>query len=218
MKVTFRDLINTVTPLIAKSIPSLKILKKYLQRYFKELQPQLEIAGSFDDVINIMEKKCTIIDIYSFEVIVEHYNIKTAKPHISDYKSTIDKFCEEVKLSVCVNENFTTGPSSLLKYETIEFVLEWEPDECSLDQIRNLLVTVFNDIAQRVQVRMIKTSNSITITCYAPRHIMDVLMMEAEKNLYLLIGSGLMKLTIGYHTVWDITTKDKVRYKSCISL
>ena len=213
MKVTFKDLINIVTPLIAKSISSLRLLKKYLQRYFKELEPQLEIAGSFDDVMDIVEKKCTIVDIYSFEVIVEYYNIKTAKPHISAYKSTIDKFCKEVKLSVCVNENFITGPSFLLKCETIEFVLEWELDECSLDQIRNLLVTLFNDIAQRVQVRMIKKSNSITITCYAPQHIMDVLMMEAEKSLDILRGIGLMKLTIAYHTVWDITTKDKVRDK-----
>ena len=159
MKVTFRDLIDTVTPLIAKSIPSLRLLKAYLRRYFRELEPQLDIAGSFDNVMDIVEKKCTIIDIYSFEVIVEYYDIKTAKPHISAYKSTVDKFCEEVKLSVCVNENFTMGPSSLLKCETIEFVLEWDPDECSLDQIRNLLVTVFNNVAKRVQVRVIKESN-----------------------------------------------------------
>ena len=109
---TFRDLIDTITPFIGKSIPSLRLLKTYLQRKFKELEPQLGIAGSFDNVMDIVEKKCTIIDIYSFEVIVEHYDIKTAKPHISDYKSTVDKFCKEVKLSVCVNENFTMGPSS----------------------------------------------------------------------------------------------------------
>ena len=211
MKVTFRDLIDTVTPLIAKSIPSLRLLKTYLRRYFRELEPQLDIAGSFDDVMDIVEKKCTIIDIYSFEVVVEHYNIKTAKPHISAYKSKVDKFCAEVKLSVCINENFTLSPSSLLKCETIKFVLKWDPDEFSLDQIRNLLVTVFNDVAKRVQVRVIKKSNSITITCYAPRHIMDVLLMEAEKRLYLLKGIGLIKFTIGYHTILDEGTRDEVR-------
>ena len=168
MKVTFRDLIDTVTPLIAKSIPSLRLLKKYLRRYFRELEPQLDIAGSFDDVMDILEKKCTIIDIYSFEAMIEFYNIEEAKCYITDYKSIVDKFCEEVKLSVCVNENFTMGPSSLLKCETTEFVLKWQPDKCSLDQIRNLLVMVFNDSAKRVQVRVIKKSNSITITCYAP--------------------------------------------------
>ena len=210
MKVAFRDLIDTVTPLIAKSIPSLRLLKTYLRRYFRELEPQLDIAGSFDNVMDIVEKKWTIIDIYSFEVIVEHYDIKTAKPHISAYKSTVDKFCEEVKLSVCVNENFTMSPSSLLKCETIEFVLKWHPDECSLDQIRNLLVKVFNDVAKKVQVRMIKKSNSITITCYAPRHIMDVLLMEAEKSVDLLRGIGLIKFTIGYHTIMDKGTRDKV--------
>ena len=40
---------------------------------------------------------------------------------------------------------------------------------------------------------------------------MDVLLMEAEKNLNLLRKMGLIKLTIGYCTVWDERTKDKVK-------
>ena len=51
----------------------------------------------------------------------------------------------------------------------------------------------------------------IIVTCYAPRHIMDILQMEAEKHLDLLIKEGLLKLTMGYHIIWDVYTRDKVR-------
>ena len=217
MKVALRDIIDTVTPLIAKSIPSLRLLKTYLRRYFRELEPHIDIAGSFDDVMDIVEKKCTIINICDLEAVVECYNIEEAKCYITDYKSTVDKFCEEVKLSMCENINFMTDSSCLLKCETIEFVLEWEPNKYSLGQIRDLLITSFRDMASKVQVSVIKKGNSIIVTCYAPRHIMDVLLMEAKKNLDLLKGIGVMKLTIGYHIIWDINTKDKVRDKYSIS-
>ena len=34
--------------------------------------------------------------------------------------------------------------------------------------------------------------------------------MEAEKSLHLLRGIGLIKFTIGYHTIMDEDTRDKV--------
>ena len=70
------------------------------------------------------------------------------------------------------------------------FVLEWEPDDYTLTQIRDLLTEAFKDITKRVQIRIIKRGNSVIVTCYALRHIMDVLLMEAEKNLNLLKKMG----------------------------
>ena len=201
MKVTFVNFIDVVKPLIGKSIMSLRILKTYLGRCFRELKPQLDIAGSFDHVMDIVEKKCTIINVCCLEAIVMHYDITEAKPHLSVYKSEIDTFCQVTKLCVCINENLMTGPTSHLKCETVQFVLEWEPDEHSLNDIRDLLVAAFNDIAKRVQVLVVKKGNSIIITCYAPQYIMDILLMEAEKNLHKLLKMKLIKLTIGYHTI-----------------
>ena len=40
---------------------------------------------------------------------------------------------------------------------------------------------------------------------------MDVLLMEAEKSLYPLREIGLIKFTIGYYTILDEVTRDKVR-------
>ena len=211
MKVTFGKLIHIVAPLIAKGIPSLHELKIFLRRCFRELKPQLSIAESFDDVMELVEDKCTIINIVCLEAIVDMYNIIEAKQHIKEYQTAVDTFCNEVKLNVCENQSFLTNLSTLLKCETVEFVLEWEPDDYTLTQIRDLLTEAFKDITKRVQIRVIKRGNSVIVTCYAPRHIMDVLLIEAEKNLDLLKKMGLIKLTIGYCTLWDRRTRDKVR-------
>ena len=74
--------------------------------------------------MDIVREKCTIINVVHLEGIVDHYNIEEAKDHIATYKSEVDELCKEIKLRVCENEDFMTGSSSLLKCETIEFVLE----------------------------------------------------------------------------------------------
>ena len=73
-----------------------------------------------------------------------------------------------------------TGPSSLLKCQTIKFVLEWKTSERTFNEIRELLCKTFGDIADRVLVNEAKEGNSIIVTCYAPQHIMDILQMEAK--------------------------------------
>ena len=213
IKVAFGNLIHTVAPLIAKGIPSLQELKTYLRRCFPELKSQLSKVESFDDIMDLVQEKCTIINVACLEAVVECYKIEEAKRHVTAYKSAVDKFCEEIKLNLCENENFMTGPSSLLKCETIKFVLEWEPDDYTLSQIRVLLQKAFQNMAKRVLIKVINEGNSIIVTCYAPRHIMDVLLMEAEKNLHALIKMGLMELIIGYHTIFDGNKRDKVRDK-----
>ena len=213
IRANFGVLVHTVAPLIESAVSTIiKEFKKFLGRCFRELKPQLSIAESFDDVMDLVEEKCTIINIACLETIIEHYNIEEAKPHIKHYKLKVDEFCKEVKISVCENKDFMTGPSTLLKCETIEFILEWNTDEHTLSEIQDLLWKAFGDMAKRVLVTKAREGNSIVITCYAPRHIMDILLMEVESNLDIR-GIGLMKLSIGYCTVWDKRTRDKVRDK-----
>ena len=119
MKVTFGKLIHTVAPLIAESIPSLQELKHFFEDA-RELKPQLSIAESFDDVMELVEDKCTIINIVCLEAIVDTFKISEAKQHIKEYQATIDAFCNEVKLSVCENQSFLTSQSTLLKCETVD--------------------------------------------------------------------------------------------------
>ena len=194
-------------------LPKLEKLKKYLGRCFRELKPQLSVTESFDNVMELVEEKCTVVNIGHLETIIDHYNVEEAKVHITTYKSEVDKLCEEIKLSVCQKENFMTGPSSLLKCETIKFVLEWETDKHTFNEIRELLWKAFGKMAKRVLVKHIDEGNSIIVTCYAPENAINILLMEAQKNLHILIKMGVIKLTIAFHTVWDERSKDKVRHE-----
>ena len=211
IKVTFGNFIEAVAPLIEKAIPSMTNLKTYLRRCFRELKPQLNAAESFDEVMDVIEERCTIINISCVEAVIDHYNIEEAKSHIVTYKVTVDKFCEDVKLSLCEKENITIGQSPPLKCETIEFVLEWELEDYVLKQIRGVLTKAFEDMAKHVQVRVIRKGNSIVVTCYAPRNLMDFLQLNAVKNLDLLKSIGVIKLTAGYCTIWNACKRHEVK-------
>ena len=204
MKATLGSLIHTVAPLIEAGIPSLEDLKMYLRRCFQELKPQLSSAKSFNDIMELVEDKCTIVNICCLEAIVEQYNITDAKPHIILFKKAVDTFCESVRLSVCCKKSFKRISSShQLICETIEFVLEWEVDKYTLNHIKDLMSKAFEDMAESVQVRTINEGNSIIVTCYAPHHMMDILLVTAKENLSLLKDMGIIKLTIGYQTIYD---------------
>ena len=62
----------TSTPALLEMPSPLEKLKKYLGRCFRELKPQLLIAVSFDDVMELIEEKCTVINLCCLETIVDH--------------------------------------------------------------------------------------------------------------------------------------------------
>ena len=209
MRIKLGKLFYTVARLIEHTV-ELNELKSYLETCFPELSPQLVIAISFNDVKRIIREKCNVINVCCLEDVVDQFDIKEAKPHITTYKLAVDDFCEKVKVSVCENINFMSASSSLLKCETIQFILEWQPDEHTFQDIRLLLWKAFEDMAKRVLVSIVKKGNSIIVICYAPRNIMDVLLMKAKLNLDQLQKIRLIKLTLGYYIVWDGRTTDKV--------
>ena len=143
-----------MSPLIKAGIPSLEDLKMYLRRCFRDLRPQLVTAESFDDVMDLVQDKCTIINVCCLEAIVNHYKITEAKPHIEEFKTAVDTFCEKIKTDICLKQNFKIASfSHHLPCKTIEFVLEWEADKYTLKVIRYVLAKAFSDIAKSVQVR-----------------------------------------------------------------
>ena len=212
MRVTFGDLIETISPLIEAGVPSLKELKRYLRRCFEELEPQLANAESFDDVIDVVQHSCTIINVCCLEAIVNRYKITEAKQHIIDFKTAVDKFCQKIKAGICIDQTFAIDPTSHhLICETIEFVVEWKINERTLSHIEGLLSKAFKHMAKSVQVRAIKKGNSIIVTCCAPQYMIDILLLTAEKNLDVLKEVGLIKLTFGYYTIYDKQQSNKVK-------
>ena len=219
MRVAYGKLKEKVVPIVVKSISSLRTLKKFLQRCFPELTHQLGIARSFNNVMDLVEDKCTIINVACLEAIVDHYNITEAKNHIEEFKKLVDDFCEKIKADICCNQTFKIDSfSHPLICETIVFVLEWEADKHTISDIKRLLAKAFKDLVNNVQVRAINEGESIIITCYAPQHMMDILLTTAKESLEELKEIGLSRLSFGYYTIFDIHVSASDLENSCYIL
>ena len=153
IKAKFRELTHTIVPLIAGGIPSLEEFKTFLVTRFKKLKPQLSIAKSFTNVMELtIKEKCTVTNIDCLETIVDKYDIEKARLHITTYKSAVNKICVEFKHDVLE----VTTVSTSFKYESIMFVLEWQrTDDLTVDDIDALLWKAFGDMANRVSFKYV---------------------------------------------------------------
>ena len=159
--------------------------------------------------MNIVESRCNIINIVPIKAIVNKYHITGALKMIIEFEEVVDDFCSKIKVKFMLNKKLSLAVSSLT-CERVEFVLEWKPDEHTLDDIRRLLEKAFEDLGKRIIVRSIHRGNSIIIICYGPHHLLAALLLEAQDNLTVLMKElSLIRLTIGHYTVYD----KRIRYK-----
>uniref|UniRef100_A0A1X7SUW0 Uncharacterized protein n=1 Tax=Amphimedon queenslandica TaxID=400682 RepID=A0A1X7SUW0_AMPQE len=159
--------------------------------------------------MNIIDSRCNIINIVPIKAIVNKYNITGAIKIITEFDEAVNDFCSKIKVKFMLNKKLSLAVSSLT-CERVEFVLEWEPDEHTLDDIRCLLEKAFEDLGKRIIVRTIHRGNSIIIICHAPHHMLAALLLEAQDNLAVLLKDfSLIRLTIGHYTVYD----RRIRYK-----
>uniref|UniRef100_A0A1X7SUM0 SH3 domain-containing protein n=1 Tax=Amphimedon queenslandica TaxID=400682 RepID=A0A1X7SUM0_AMPQE len=210
---SFGILIDELVPLIAQSIPSAEKMKSFLQRSFPELSVELSTADDIDSIMSIIVKKCRVNDISIIKTIVKRFKIAEANPLISEYEDEVKAVCGSLKDFLSQNQ-----PEHFNDFETIQFTLGWEPDEHSLDDIRNLLEEAFKELNKRIIVRSIHRGNSIIIICYAPHHLLAALLLEAQDNLTVLMKEfSLIRLTIGHYTVYDKRIRYKVMNNECLA-
>lgn len=144
-----------------------------------------------------------IINIDCLEATSNHFNVQQAKVKIEEYKKTVNNFCEEVTVSMCFNEPFkAVSHTHHLTCETVHFTLKWQAHDRKLRDIINLKQKVFGTNHNRVYITDISDGNAVTVTCYTPPHLINVLMVEADENHEIMEKLQVIKLTVGYTTVW----------------
>uniref|UniRef100_A0A1X7U317 Protein kinase domain-containing protein n=1 Tax=Amphimedon queenslandica TaxID=400682 RepID=A0A1X7U317_AMPQE len=199
-----------VTRLISCTI-TVNLLEEFIEFVddcYPELGPNLASAATVKDVMKAIRTKCNVINIAPVEEVVSFYSIKEAKPLITDYKVTVDEFCCTFKLQFLLDKKLST--SDFLVCETIEFVLDWDPAEHLLNDIRRLMEKAFKGLSRRIIVKSMHKGNSIIIICGAPGHLINALQLRVRDNLSVLQQEfDLMRLKIGHYTVYDIMIKKK---------
>ena len=183
-----------------KALP-LEDIKQHLEIFDSTLEAELAEIDTFQGVMRLIRKNCSLIHIKIIEAVVEHFDISEAQKYIDDYNIVIDKFCQELSVSLCLNEPFDVvkmGPP--LKRETATFVFDWEPKKLKLKDVKDILSKTTGKL---VKIQNINEGNSIIVTCTFPYSLTGSLIIEVMKNLETLKKNGLMKLTIGYCIVWS---------------
>ena len=180
--------------------------------FFADSYPHLETeitnSKSINDVLDVVRGHCTLINISCLEGIVERFDIKEAEKHIDTYKDVVRSFCEKTKASLCLDETFKENKSHpLLKCETAIFVLDWDPTNCTLQDIRDIIA---ESVKENVQIRVIRKGNSIIVTCFFPLSLTSSIIARAQETLESVKEKGLIQLTVGYCTIYDKRQRDKV--------
>ena len=140
MRTKFGCTFLRVQDVIEKHQPSIECLKRFLKFTHSELTSQLSATSTIDDILSVLQKKCSLIDIKLLEAIVKEFELKAAEKHIDTYKEDVAKFCQTMSVHLCLNETFQVSvPHTPLQCETATFVLDWNPDEHMLDDVKNLL-------------------------------------------------------------------------------
>ena len=213
MRAKYGTFQHRITRLVSGTIneEELEELKEFVDDCYPELSPKLTEATSVKGVMNIIKSKCNIINIAPVENVVSFCSISKAEPLITDYNKTVNEFCRNLKIEFLLEKKLST--SDFLICESIEFVLDWDPADHLLEDIRLLIKKAFKGMSRRIIVRSMHKGNSIIIVCGAPTHLMSALQLEANNNLIVLQEEfSLIRLTIGHYTVYDKRINDKVMY------
>ena len=183
-------------------------LKDHFLACYEHLQQQvLQCESVKDFFLNVVKKKCNLCNISILKSLVNKTEIPEAIKHVENYQRDVDKFCEEMNVRFALRESFLPkGCSHPPKLKTIEVTVDWDKDEDdqhTLNDVKLLLSAAFGRLSIHVQLVFIKPKNSIVIICLFPIHLTSLLIAEATSNLKLLKKQGLLKLTIGYCTIWN---------------
>ena len=204
----FAIFFHNIQEVINVSPPPLEELKRFLKHGYPHLKSQVTHSNSIDDILDLVNNHCTLINISCYDGIVKRFDIKEAETHIRSYKDAIQSFCKETKASLCLGESLkvTTTPS-LLRCETIVFVLNWDPMDCTLKDIEEI---VSESLSKHVEIRYIQRGRSIVVTCFFPLDLLGPLITTAHEGLELLKKKGLIKLIIAHYIIYDKYKRDEV--------
>ena len=189
----------------------LKKLKKFIISYDSSLEEKINDCDSVSSVLCLIDKECSLIDITLFCAVVEHFKVAEAEKYIEEYRTKSKDFIHSVSIALCLKEKLKAvedcQPS--LQSEKVIYTFDWRPEEKKLEDIKDILSETSGKL---VRIEYIDSSNSITVTCTFPHSLTGVLIARVMENMQFLKDNGLMRLTIGYWTIWE---KEKASQKVC---
>ena len=167
------------------------------------------------DMLELVKEKCSLINVYCLKIIAKTFKIEGAVVIIEKYEEQVDDFCKKITVDLCLKQKFEVvrRPQPLL-CEKLTFILDWEPQNCSLKDIRDILTkcTSDNNIHVPIMIEKIRKVNSIAVDCYIPMSqagYVVAIVLQKVKHAQVKVLSRLIWRNV---LVWDkhTTTSDRV--------
>ena len=191
-----------------KNVLKIDEVKELISEWFPDLKPQLSDKTTIGKVLDVLKRKCNISDISPLENLASEFNIEDAEPIIKSYKEEAKDFCKSVSVSLCLNEKLqaVATPSRLL-CETVVFVFNWDPEEHTLQDIKDVLdeLKPLDKFKYRLQIDKVGPGRSVVVTCYCPTEYVGSLITAVLDKRNTLQMRGLEEFIVGNCTVWDAT-------------
>ena len=177
---------------------SLKEIKEFLFCCSTEvLSQKIKKCRDISSLLRLIQNECSLTNIALLHSVVEEMKITEADEHIKTYKAELKEFCTSLSISLCLKERFSSIPH--LQCETVTFVLDWEPEEHVLKDIKDLLAKTSGKL---LRIQYIEPHKSISVTCSFPFSDVGFTVLRMIENIHILMGQRLKKLTIGNLTLW----------------
>ena len=213
IRTSLGSMIYDVCEAVEKAQLDIERMKRLIGSCNHDLKPKLAECHKISDILSVAEEECSLTDVSLLETVVKKFNVKEAEKYFEEYKATLKEFLENTPIARCLKEKFDAVKTHpLLKCETVTYIFDWRPSEKKLSEIREILSLLSGKF---VRIRYIDTGSSVVVTCSFPYSLLGVLIARVMENLQLLIKNGLIKLTIGYWTVWE---EEKTEEKVCSPL
>lgn len=204
IKAKFTNLFYDASRAIMEGAIPLECLQCYLKLFYNEQELHCQDT---EHAVHLIRKKCSLIDIKLLEEVVNKFDVTSLRPAIQEYERNIKKFCENVPLRRCLDENFSE--SSLLLCETITFIIDGDVDDYTVSDVKCIISRIFSNVAPYVTLAVVRETESFVITCSFQLIHSHLLISAAFENIAKTNMKDVLQIKIGYCIVYDASNINK---------
>lgn len=200
MQKEFGEMFYQVRRVIASKGIDPTELKTLISDCYLDLRPQLKHIKTVDNVLDVVRRKCSLIDVHCLEAIIETFNITEALSYLNAYNKAKKDFCQRMTVKLCDSQSLQVVRTPIrLTSETVVFVLDWDPDEITLQDIKVLLSAINSNF---LLVEKVGPGQSVVISCYCPAEYTASLIIAVFKKIEILQKNRLKEFIVGNCIIW----------------
>ena len=203
LNVKFKAMIYSSEECFTENDVKIGKVKKFIAKCFPELSPQLDEQETIDDLLELVMKKCNILNVQPLEVMAETFKVDKAVGIIRAYKNTVEEFYESVFSGLHIDREMQATNRCL----RCEFVMDQNSDEVcdALQGLKNLSISIEKNECKELRIAV----------CLCPPVEIVLLIALILEKADIVKGKGVKKFSVETFTIWDSTVQEVYASHGC---